>query len=79
MHIRFKIIFLSLIFISGVHSNLYAACSTDCTKSGTIYTCTNASYDCINDAVQAANPEANQGHGHNGKNMDINSCNSTRS
>ena len=55
--IRFKIIFLSLIFISGVHSNLYAACSTDCTKSGTIYTCTNASYDCINDAVQAANPE----------------------
>ena len=57
MHIRFKIIFLSLIFISGVHSNLYAACSNDCTKSGTTYTCKNASYDCINDAVQAANPE----------------------
>jgi hypothetical protein len=37
--------------------NVHAACTgggTSCTKVGTIYTCTDASYGCINDAVTAA-------------------------
>lgn len=37
--------------------NLFGACVTSCTKSGTIYTCSDASYDCINDAVSDSDPE----------------------
>ena len=39
------------------YSSLWAACTgggTSCTKSGTIYTCTDASYGCIQDAVTAS-------------------------
>ena len=43
---------LSILALSVAHGQ--AACGTACTKSGTIYTCTDASFGCINDAVSAA-------------------------
>lgn len=43
------------IFLLFLHTGAaLAACETSCTKSGTTYTCSDASYDCVNDARAAA-------------------------
>jgi hypothetical protein len=48
-----KILHLAaLLLLLPVYS--WAACSTPCTKEGTTYTCTDISYDCVNDAVGLA-------------------------
>lgn len=52
-------IILSLIFPLGsfkLVKSSWADCSIPCSKIGDVYTCTVASYDCINDAVTAALP-----------------------
>jgi hypothetical protein len=46
---------LSLVSFALVKSS-WAGCSIPCTKADNAYTCTVASYDCINDAVTAALP-----------------------
>lgn len=44
---------LSLIF-SGLTNHSLAACGTPCTKSGTIWTCTDISRECVQDAINAS-------------------------
>lgn len=54
---RTKIIFLFLFFLIGIGmyaKSSLAACEAACTKAGAVYTCTDASYDCVNDAVNSA-------------------------